>query len=246
MKKIKKITGMVLSAIIALQAFGFGGISAAAAASAHRHTYKTYASGIGDNKKHQLIRKCTSCGNVSSTSKFSHTRGSIIRYERLDATKHNAVYQCKTNKNRTTECGEQFRTALYHRWQTLSPQDRDVTYHTVTKQCKDCGETKSELKKHSYSKGVCKCGRQKSNGIAATAKSKTGYCSLLGRPLGDKWVYANCPKCGSTSWTKNGKDKKIGKVNAPWSGYTVIYHQYAKCNNCGKKYTNNCYTQHEQ
>ena len=145
MKKIKQITGMVLSALIVLQAFGVGGISAAAASS-HKHTYKTYAYGIGDNKKHQLVRKCTSCGNVASTNNSSHIRGSIIRYERLNATKHNAVYQCKTNKNKTTECGEQFRSALSHRWQTLSPQDRDVTYHTVIKQCKDCGETKSELK----------------------------------------------------------------------------------------------------
>lgn len=228
---MKKILGVILSAVIAVQAAGIFN-NEAIAATKHKHNYVTHAQGMNDNKKHKTIRECTSCGNVARTSTASHKKGAVVRYDRYNERQHYIVYQCKTDG-----CGEQFTKTGSHRWTTLSPTDTNETYHTVTKQCKDCGQTKSELKRHSYSKGVCKCGRAKAEGLAATTKSKSGLCwKALSIPFGDNGVYSRCPRCNSKKW-------KIDYVeNRGRWGYKVVKHQHVICE-CGKEYTNKCYAE---
>jgi len=235
---MKRILGILLSAIIAVQAGGFIN-NDALAASKHRHSYKTFAHGIGNNDKHQTIRKCTSCGNVSRTGTTTHSRGTVLGYEKYNERYHYKIFQCKADG-----CNESFKKTYSHSWRTLDPVDYNETYHTVTKQCKDCGQTKSELKKHSYSRGTCKCGHSKSSGITATNKNKQGVCySVLGKYFNDNWVYSRCPKCNSSNWRMDYIET-IGKTGSVWSGYRVVKHQHVICE-CGNKYTNKCYEEHE-
>lgn len=235
---MKKVIGLVLSLITVLQAAVCLSTNVTAATT-HRHTYTTIIEGIGNNSKHQKTRKCTSCGYVSSVSQQIHQKGTIISYSQLDTSKHTITYRCKTQG-----CGETFTSTGNHSWKTLNPQDKNTTHHEIIKQCKYCNATKSDLKSHSYSSsGFCKCGRMKPEGRPATNKKGKGMCTLIGRPLGvgDLWVYPKCPNCQSSSCTWV-RDEKIGGLPKSFNSGTVVKHQHVRCNNCGKEYTNKCFT----
>lgn len=236
---MKKFLGTILAVVFAVQATGMFSNEAIAAAK-HKHNYVTRAQGMNDNKKHKTIRECTTCGSVSRTSTASHQKGSVVRYDKYTEKQHYIVYQCKTDG-----CGEHFTKTGSHDWKTLPAEDTNETYHTVTKQCEDCGQTKSELKKHSYSKGVCKCGHSKSSGVTATTKDKKGHCyTELNKWFNDNWVYSRCPSCNSSKWTIDYVET-IGKTRQVWSGWRVVKHQHVICE-CGEPYTNKCYVDIER
>lgn len=233
---MKRILGVILSTILICQGVG---VTNVAAATKHRHSYTTVTEGIQDNNKHRQIKKCTTCGYILRTVLVSHVKGDIVGYKTNTEKKHYVEYKCK-------KCSETFTREASHKWEKISTVKKDETYHAINHRCKDCGQTKEELKKHTYSKGICRqCGHNKSQGVTATTQNKSGYCySLLGKWFNDNWVYAKCPSCNSSNWTMDYVET-IGKTRAVWSGYMVVKHQHVKCSNCGKKYTNKCYYEHE-
>lgn len=210
--------------------------------SKHNHSYKTFIGSRIDDKYHNTVKKCVTCGNVASTNKGNHkTTGNPLRYEKYNENKHYAVYVCKDSKGEG--CGATVKKLYSHKMKRLDPVDKNVTYHTVTKVCEQCGYKKTEEQKHSYSGSKCKCGRSKSNGLSAARKNGVGECANWGIFLGDAFIYSKCPKCGSAECTIVGK-KKI-KSNLPTVGggaRKTIYHQYVKCR-CGKNYYNRCYSE---
>lgn len=230
---MKKILGLMFAAIIAVQGMC---TTAAFAASKHSHSYKTFITGGLDEKYHSTVRKCTSCGYVQKNGKELHkTTGKPVRYEQYSTGQHYGIYTCKDSKG--NGCGATVKKKYSHKWTTLAPVDKDATWHTVTKKCTQCGATKSEQKKHSYSINMCKCGRKRM--MPATTKNRTGTCGIYGKPMNDLWVFAACPSCGSKN-CREGWDEEITGMKVSYSNIRVI-HQHVICNNCGREYTNRCY-----
>lgn len=216
--------GVILSAIIAVQAVGVFNTDVLAA-SKHSHKYKTYYEGMQDETKHRTVTKCTTCGNVNKTGQATHSRGSIVGYSTYNANRHYVTYKCKN-------CGENYKKTASHVWDKATYTSKNGNYHTVTQKCKNCGATKSSDKKHSFSRGICKCGRNISQGRPATTRRGKGLCGLGV----DAWVYPRCNKCNSDEWEFD-YNQYIGY----FAGTRRKIHQHVRCTNCGNKYTNLCY-----
>lgn len=187
-----------------------------------------------NNEKHSYTKKCTKCGKVTANGKQqNHVSDGCKSYSQKDSTYHNIVYKCK-------KCGQNYTKQAKH------------YYSNGT--CKYCGYAKptatkkpTPTKKPTTTKtSAATTTTTKTSGVLCANKDKQGKCWMLGSLFkNENDIHATCPKCGAsgTNATYVSTKKRGTSVRVGSGKKFSVYHQYVKCNNCGKKYYNYCYDQ---